>query len=232
MDVDADYLEQLIAKNDAIFLRTGAQKPRATALDDRELNGVIDGLSYLSDVGHDLAEAPDLTGKQVVILGGGDTAIDCARSAIRHGAAGVTLAYRRAHEDMRAPLKDIETAREEGVAFTFNKHPQAFLGEGRLEAILFNDGIGGHGIPHACDIALIAFGQEAHDTDWLERLGIRCDQEGFVIAYENGQTSNPKVYVGGDNSHGPDLVVAAVMAGRRAGLGMRDHTDNGSRLNR
>ena len=80
---------------------------------------------------------------------------------------------------------------------------------------------GGHGDVHACDLAIIAFGQEADDDGWLKRLNLATDDRGYFVVDDNGATSHPKVFAGGDNSHGPDLVVSAVAAGRRASLGIQ-----------
>jgi glutamate synthase (NADPH/NADH) small chain len=157
-----------------------------------------------------------MTGRRVVVLGGGDTAIDCARSAVRQGAGDVTIAYRRGPERMRAAPKEIAAAREEGVNFAFHRKPEVFVGEEKLRAIRFKEATGGHGVVHACDVAIVAFGQEADDDGWLERLNIATDDRGYIVVDECGRTTHPKVFVGGDNSHGPDLVVTAVAAGRRA----------------
>lgn len=219
-EIKAAQLQRLVETNDAIFLGTGAQKPRLPDLPGQTLVGVIDGLSYLSALNTSQLDArltaQDMSGKRVLILGGGDTAIDCARSAIRQGATNVTIAYRRDLKKMRAAPKEISAAREEGVHFIFNKQLQKFVGEEKLHAICFENEKGELGDIHACDIAIIAFGQQAEPTEWLKALDITTDEKGFISADENGQTSHPKVFVGGDNTHGPDLVVSAIAAGRRA----------------
>ena len=162
-----------------------------------------------------------MTGKRVLVSGGGDTAIDCARSAVRQGAGDVTVAYRRGAEQMRASAKEIAAAREEGVNFAFHKQPEACVGEEKLQGIRFRDGAGGQGNVHACDLAIVAFGQEADDDGWLKRLNIATDERGFIATDEYGRTTHPKVFAGGDNSHGPDLIVTAVAAGRRASQGIQ-----------
>jgi len=225
IDVDADRLQRLIDSHDAVFLGSGAQRPRATNLPGQALEGVIDGLAYLSDLNTRQLRAsrtgPEMTGKRVVVLGGGDTAIDCARSAIRQGAVHVSIVYRRGPEQMRASPKEVAAAREEGVSFAFHETPEEFVGEGKLRGIRFNDGSGVHGKIHACDVAIVAFGQEADDSGWLKHLNIATDDHGYIVANEHGGTTHPKIFVGGDNSHGPDLVVTAVAAGRRASRGIQ-----------
>jgi glutamate synthase (NADPH/NADH) small chain len=213
-------IRRLVEKNDAMFLATGAQNPRATDLPGRHLAGIFDGLSYLSRLNSSQlgspAFRPDMGGKRVLILGGGDTAIDCARSAVRQSASSVIVAYRRGPEQMRASSKEVAAAREEGVGFAFHKKPLAFVGKEQIEGIAFASGNGGADEVLACEAAIIAFGQEAAKPDWLKFLGIATDERGFIKVDENGRTSHPKVFAGGDNTHGPDLVVTAIAAGRRA----------------
>ena len=225
IDVDAKQLQRLIDTNDAVFLGSGAQRPRVTYLAGQGLEGVIDGLAYLSVLNASRLcasqAAPEMTDKRVLVLGGGDTAIDCARSAMRQGSDNVTIAYRRGPEQMRASPKEIAAAREEGVNFAFHKTPEEFVGEEKLQGVRFNDESGAHGNVHACDVAIVAFGQEADDNGWLRLLHIATDDHGYIVVNENGGTTHPKVFVGGDNSHGPDLVVTAVAAGRRASHGIQ-----------
>jgi len=224
VDVDNERLRRLIDTHNAVFLGTGAQQPRLANLSGQALGGVIDGLAYLSAFNASQLDtsvtAPNMSGKRVLILGGGDTAMDCARSVVRQDAAGVTVAYRRGPERMRAAPKDINAAREEGVDFTFHKHPQAFVGEGKLDGVRFVTGNSGDREYLGCDVAIVAFGQEAGPGDWLTHLGIATNAEGFIVKDENGRTTNPKIFSGGDNSHGPDLVVTAIAAGRSAAQGI------------
>ena len=225
VDVDAEQLQRLIETNDAVFLGSGAQRPRATNLTGQELAGVIDGLAYLSDLNTSRLRGslptPAMTGKRVLVLGGGDTAIDCARSAVRQSAEDVTIAYRRGPEQMRASQKKIAAARDEGVHFVFHRKPEVFVGKEKLLAVRFSEASDGHDIDHACDIVIVAFGQEVDHKGWLERLNIATDDRGYIVADEYGRTTHPKVFVGGDNSHGPDLVVTAIAAGRRASQGIQ-----------
>jgi len=222
VDVDEDLLQQQIDTNHAVFLGTGAQRPRDVELPGRQLEGVIDGLAYLSALNASQLDAsgavPDMLDKRVIVLGGGDTAMDCVRSAIRQGASNVTVAYRRSREQLRASPKEITAAQEEGVELVFHKQPQAFVGNEVLEGVRFVDDDAKSVQP--CDIAIIAFGQIAEGFDWLTQFDIDTDGRGFISVDENGRTSHPKIFAGGDNSHGPDLVVTAVAAGRRASQGI------------
>ena len=231
--VDESMMRRLIGENDAVFLATGAQNPRIADLPGRDLEGVIDGLSYLFALNAGRREAPvpppDLQGKRVLILGGGDTAMDCARSAVRQGAASVVVAYRRGADKMRASPKEIAAAKEEGVNVVFHKRPEAFIGDTVVEGVRFASDGGAGAEVFGCDAAIVAFGQEAAKAGWLEHLGIDLDERGFVRVDENGRTSHPKVFAGGDNAHGPDLVVTAVAAGRRASRGIMASTPLESR---
>ena len=229
IDVDAKQLQCLIDTNHVVYLGTGAQKARATDIRGQKLEGVIDGLSYLSALNTSQLDpstaAPEMTGKRILVLGGGDTAMDCARSAVRQRAASVTVAYRRDPEQMRASPKEIAAAREEGVDFAFHIQPRAFIGEKKLEGVRFRSAKGGDGVDHDCDIAIVAFGQEAERVSWLAPFGIATDEQGFITTDKNGRTSHHSIFAGGDNSHGPDLVVTAVAAGRRASQGIVTSTE-------
>ena len=224
VNVDKGAMLQFIGRNDAVFLGTGVQNPRLVDLPGHRLDGVIDGLAYLSALNSSLFEpfeaAPDLSSKRVLVLGGGDTALDCARSAVRQGADSVTIAYRRGPEMMRALPKEVSAAREEGVDFAFHKQPQEFVGRDKLQGVRFRSENGGLGDIQECEAVIVAFGQQAESNEWLKQLGIATDERGFISADENGRTAHPKVFVGGGNSHGPDFVVSAVAAGRRSGRGI------------
>lgn len=222
--VDGGMMRRLVEQNDAVFLGTGAQSPRIADLPGRQLAGIFDGLNYLAELNSSqlssFAAPPDMGAKRVLILGGGDTAIDCARCAVRQGASSITIAYRRGAGQMRASPNEIAAARAEGVAFIFQKKPLAFVGKEKIEGVTFASDNGWADETLGCQAAIIAFGQEAEKPDWLEALGIATDERGFIKVDKNGRTSHPKVFAGGDNAHGPDLVVTAVAAGRRAGHAM------------
>ncbi|MDH5750767.1 MAG: FAD-dependent oxidoreductase, partial [Rhodospirillales bacterium] len=89
-----------------------------------------------------------------------------------------------------------------------------------IKGVRFKNGDGEYGNLYACDIVIVAFGQVAEQTDWTTQLGIAIYAQGLIVTDKNGRTSHRKIFVGGDNSHGPDLVVTAVAAGRRASRGI------------
>jgi glutamate synthase (NADPH/NADH) small chain len=118
---------------------------------------------------------------------------------------------------MRASRKDISAARDEGVAFMFYMRPKEFVGGESLNGVIYTSESQQPGDILVCDAAIVAFGRQADSNNWLLQLGIATDERGFICADEYGRTVNPRVFVGEDNTHGPDLVVTGVTAGRRAG---------------
>ncbi len=244
-------IEQLLEEFDAVFMGMGTYNYMRGGFPGEELPGVTEALPYLiSNVNHCLGltlsptDFIDLAGKRVVVLGGGDTAMDCNRTAIRQGAASVTCAYRRDEENMPGSRREVANAREEGVAFLFNRQPVEIVGNGRVEGVrLVTTRLGepderGRRRPQTvpgseeiipADAVLVAFGFQPSPADWFARQGIETDKRGRVLAPENGrfafQTHNPKIFAGGDMVRGSDLVVTAIWEGRQAALGMLDYLD-------
>ena len=217
VEVDQILMNHLISDNDAIFLGMGAQTPRGLDLPGDGLNGVSDAISYLAEISRD--DTNRVMGKQVLVLGGGDSAMDCARSAVRQGAAKVTLAYRGREGFMTASPKEQKSAMEEGVEFLYKHTPVAIRGESDVVGIRFRLKDDEKGITyeeHHCDQLIYAFGQINRPPEWLERIGIESDDHGRLIVNARGETTHPSIYAGGDSCHGPDLVVSAVAAGRDA----------------
>ena len=215
IEVDADQFAALLDTNDAVFLATGAQKPRDINLTGQALAGVENAISWLTDVNQGQGE--DLRGQRVLVLGGGDTAMDCARSALRLGAA-VTVAYRGPEERLRASPKEVVLAREEGVKFLFEHRPLACEGETDVAAVRFATPEGETSIK--AERVILAFGQQSDPPPWLTALGVETERDGRIRIDARGATTGSKIWAGGDNTHGPDLAVAALAAGRRAAEGM------------
>jgi len=209
-DVDSTRMSQIVDGHGAVFLATGAQTPRASSLPGRTLPEVYSAIDYLN-------ENPPLPGKRVLILGGGDTAMDCARTARRAGAE-VTISTRAAEENLRASPRETKGAQEEGVTLQFQHLPLAILGHGKVEAVQFQTP--GGVCEQACDAVILAFGFIAQPPAWLAGFGIETDAEGRIHIDAQGRTSHPKIYAGGDNAHGPDLVVTAMADGRQAARGI------------
>ena len=220
VEADAALLQELLGTHEAIFLGTGTQTSRDLQLPGQQLTGVTDALTYLQQVNRDTERAA-MADKHVLVIGGGDSAMDCARSAVRQGAAAVTVAYRREEQAMRATPKEKQAACEEGVFFRMERAPLQVLGDETVTGVRFSTPDGGQETL-ACDVVIFAVGQVNRPQTWMTRLGIATDQRGVIVVDDNGRTSHPKIYAGGDNTLGPDLVVTAVAAGRRAAEGMLD----------
>ena len=212
-------LEQLARDHDAVFVGVGLGRASRTALPGEDLPGVDDAIAFIAA----LRQAEDKTrvpiGKRVVVIGGGNTAIDAAVQARALGAAHVTLVYRRGPEQMGATRWEQDLARTNGVAMRFWSQPLAFEGEGggvtqvRLaETALVAGRLGPTGREDrvACDQVLLAVGQQLEPPD---RLRV---QSGKLWVGADYQTSLPGVFAGGDAVAGPDLTVQAVEDGKRA----------------
>tara|TARA_R110000868_G_scaffold197639_7_gene443855 strand:- start:164 stop:865 length:702 start_codon:yes stop_codon:yes gene_type:complete len=216
-----------------------------------DLPGVYDALPFLvSNVNRrlgfekDAADFIDMKGKRVVVLGGGDTAMDCNRTSIRQQAESVSCAYRRDQANMPGSRREVSNAKEEGVTFLFNRQPIAIIGEDQVEGVkvvstqLGEPDENGRRRPEVvpgseevipADAVLVAFGFRPSPADWFDELSINTDDSGRVTAPENAeygfQTSNPKIFAGGDMVRGSDLVVTAIWEGRQAAEGIMDYLD-------
>jgi glutamate synthase (NADPH/NADH) small chain len=239
-------IDSLLDEFDAVFLGMGTYTAVTGSLPGENLAGVHEALPYLvSNIRREMrldgAEAPyvDLRGKNVVVLGGGDTGMDCNRTAIRQGAASVTCAYRRDEENMPGSRREVANSKEEGVVFLFNQQPLSILGYQHvtgvrlIETQLGEPGADGRrrpepvpGTEHViqADAVVIAFGFRPSPPDWFAGTGIDLRDDGRVVVRSDGaypfQTTNPKIFAGGDMVRGSDLVVTAVFEGREAAQGI------------
>ncbi|NIA02674.1 MAG: FAD-dependent oxidoreductase [Planctomycetia bacterium] len=218
VNVDETLLQDLIRNSDSVFLGMGAQTSRDIELPGKELDNVKDAISYLADVNIN-NDGLAMMGKKVMVLGGGDSAIDCARSALRQGAVKVTVAYRGTASAMRASLKEKQAAIEEGVQFLYDHVPVKILGNKDVSCMLFN--INDDGLESVdCDAVILAIGQVNKPAGWMSQLGIKTNEQGAIVVDEEGKTAHEKIYAGGDNTNGSDLVVTAIAAGRKAAAGI------------
>jgi len=177
----------------------------------------------------------DLAGKNVVVLGGGDTGMDCNRTAIRQGATSVRCAYRRDEENMPGSRREVANSKEEGIEFLFNRQPLEIVGGDHvtgvkvIETQLGEPGSDGRRRPEPiagteqvlpADAVVIAFGFQPNPPAWFKDFSIETMPSDRVLVASLGdypqQTSNPKVFAGGDMVRGSDLVVTAVFEGREA----------------
>ena len=247
VEIGADIpFQQLLDEYDAVFLGMGTYTYMKGGFPGEDLPGVHEALPFLiSNINRRLgyekspAEFIDMAGKRVVVLGGGDTAMDCNRTSIRQGAASVTCAYRRDEANMPGSRREVANAKEEGVQFLWNRQPVAVVGNGRVEGVkVVTTRLGepderGRRTPETvpgseeiipADAVIIAFGFRPNPQPWFSEFGIEVDERGRVKAPEQGkirfQTTNPKIFAGGDMVRGSDLVVRAVFEGRNAAEGI------------
>ncbi len=215
LSVDGAVLSRLLEQNDALFLGLGAQRPHSIKLPGETLSGIEQALGWLENV--NAGNRKSLAGQQVLVIGGGDTAIDCARAALRLEAA-VTVAYRGPEESLRASPKEVSLAREEGARFLFEHTPTACRGETEVTGVAFETS-GGKAVVDAGRV-ILAIGQRADPPAWLENFGIATESDGYITIDARGRTTNRRIWAGGDNTPGPKLAVSAMAAGRTAAEGM------------
>jgi len=248
-DIGSDVpFEGLLKDFDAVFLGMGTYTYMQGGFPGEDLDGVHEALPYLvSNINHIMGWSNpfpriDLEGRRVVVLGGGDTAMDCVRTAVRQQADRVTCVYRRDEENMPGSRREVFNAKEEGVRFKWHRQPIEIIGEDRVQGVkvvetrLGDPDERGRRRPEpvpgteetmAADNVLIAFGFRPSPADWFDDHGIELDSAGRTLADEHGrykyQTTNPKIFAGGDMVRGSDLVVTAVWEGRGAAEGILDY---------
>ena len=235
-------LKKLFDKYDAIFLGMGTYTSLEGGFKGENLPQVHKAIDYLiGNTNHLLkfkqkdSDYINFKNKDVVILGGGDTAMDCNRTAIRQGAKSVTCLYRRDEKNMPGSRREVINAKEEGVQFEFNIQPIEIIGSNNVEGVktiqtkLGEPDQNGRQVPvpiqgsekiYSADEVVIAFGFRASPADWFKDFKIHTNEAGLVIAPEKQslkfQSSNPKIFAGGDMVRGSDLVVTAIWEGREA----------------
>ena len=234
--------KKLHEKYDAVFLGMGTYTSLEGGFKGEDLPQAHKAIDYLiGNTNHLLkfkqkeSDYINFKGKDVVILGGGDTAMDCNRTAIRQGAKSVTCLYRRDEKNMPGSRREVINAKEEGVQFEFNIQPIEIIGRKNVEGVktiqtkLGEPDQNGRRVPvpiqnsekiYPADEVIVAFGFRANPADWFKDYEIKTDKSGLVIAPEKQefkfQTTNPKIFSGGDMVRGSDLVVTAIWEGREA----------------
>ncbi len=224
----------------AFYLGIGASKGSAIGCKGEELAGVYTGIDFLRAV--NLGEKPEL-GKHVAVIGGGNVAIDVARSAARLGAESVTVVYRRSEDEMPAAEDEVAEAKAEGVKFMFLAAPAEILGEGKAEQLKLElmelgeaDAKGrrkpvGTGkfetIPATAVIS--AIGQK---IDLSGIADFKTEKNGTVIVtMPSYQTSIPDVFAGGDVVTGPKFAIDAIAAGKEASISIHRYVHPGQTQN-
>ncbi|MFC3123281.1 FAD-dependent oxidoreductase [Agaribacter flavus] len=245
--------ETLLNDYNAVFLGMGTYKSMKGGFANEDAPGVYDALPFLVAntrrvMGTEKSpdDFIDMKGKRVVVLGGGDTTMDCVRTSIRQQASSVICAYRRDEASMPGSRREVVNAKEEGVEFQFNISPVDIAVDDNGNAVGVRVVKTEMGEPDAAgrrrpveipgsahvleaDAVIIAFGFSPSPSNWFADFGIILDEKGRVRAPANGpypfQTSNPKIFSGGDMVRGSDLVVTAIDEGRKAANGILDYLD-------
>jgi heterodisulfide reductase subunit A-like polyferredoxin len=222
-------LEEVRRDYDALFVGVGAHGGVRLGVEGEDLPGVLEGVRFLRAV--NLGEKTKL-GKKVAVVGGGNTAIDCARTAKRLGAGEVSIVYRRSRAEMPASAEEVAAAEDEGIVMEFLTTPTRFLSQNgklaKMECVRMELGkpdasgrprpipVKGSEFATSVDTVVAALGQ-APETDFVKELGVALSKRGTVeIDPKTGATNIEGVFAGGDVVTGPAFVIDAIAAGRKA----------------
>ncbi len=234
-----DTVDELLGEHDAVFLGTGAGLPSFLGIDGENLNGVYSANEFLTRVNLMKAylfpdfDTPIKKGSRVIVVGGGNVAMDAARCALRLGAEEVTIVYRRGEDELPARAEEVVNAKEEGVRFRLLTNPIQILGNENnwvtgMECIsmeLCEPDESGRCRPVAipgtehnitADIAIIAIGTSPNPLVPMTTPGLEIARYGTIRADETGATSKPGVFAGGDIVTGSATVISAMGAGKIA----------------
>jgi len=236
---------KLVDDYDAVFVGVGATNGKRAGMANEDHPHCFLAMEFLTNTQRRLGEGAwmerfGVLGKRVVVVGGGDTAMDCVRTAVREGAQSITCLYRRDAANMPGSSKEYHNAVEEGVTFLFQAAPQRLVVDERgnlvgVDAIrtqLGEPDDGGRrrveelaGTEHCvpADVVIMALGFDIAGLPWLADTGIKLGRWGEVLVDPaSSRTSHPKVYAGGDCQRGADLAVTAAADGRRAALAIME----------
>jgi dihydropyrimidine dehydrogenase (NAD+) subunit PreT len=223
-----ERLAEVTDDADAVFLGVGMGKDLQVDIPGDDLPGVWDSLPFIEAL---KSGSPPAVGDHTIVVGGGNTAMDVAREALRLGAAEVTVLYRRTQREMPAYHHEFVEARDEGIRFSWLTNPTRFLGHNRLEAVECTymrlaasdrsgrprpEPVHGTEFTIAADTAVKALGQRprAEFLAWIE--GLELEHGRLNVDRLTGRTTNPKYYAGGDATSGGATVVEAVRDGKIA----------------
>lgn len=213
-------MEELASQHNAIFLGVGLGQTNKLNIPGEDLDGVIDALDFIGKVKtRDWKSVP--LGKQVVVIGAGNTAVDAVTQAKRLGAEKVTMVYRRTEKDAPAYDYEMELARKDGIEFLWQAAPTVIESDenGRVAALRCERTDGSHeGVDIKCDQVIKAVGQQKMRSFFTDIAGVEIDDKGRVVVDESMQTSNPKVFAGGDCANGGAEAVDASQMGKLAAM--------------
>ena len=252
--VGADLsFDAIRGQHDAVVIATGVYKARDLAMPGVGAEGVVPALEFLTasnrkGFGDEVAAFDDGTlnanGKRVVVIGGGDTAMDCVRTAVRQGALSVRCLYRRDRANMPGSQREVANAEEEGVDFVWLSAPKGFTGGVRVDGVMVQkmrlgapDATGrqspeiieGADYVEPADLVIMALGFEPEDLPGLWGSDLKVTRWGTVRAdFQTHATNLPGVYAVGDIVSGASLVVWAIRDGREAGAAILDYLAQGA----
>ncbi len=224
--------EELENSYDAVFLGIGATKGRKPGIDGENSDNVYLAMEFLTSIqkrnfDEKVEKFIDVKDKNVVVIGGGDTAMDCVRTSIREGASTVKCLYRRDEINMPGSKKEVVNSKEEGVEFVFNVSPKEITSEGVVvlkTQMSQPDNSGRQSVQivenseylEAADIIILALGFEQEVPSFIKESSLELDKWNGLKVNQQYQTSNEKIYSGGDSVRGADLAVRAAADGKEA----------------
>ena len=232
------YLKDLEKEYDAIFLGFGANVSRKMNIPGENLKGVYGGNELLENKLH-----PNYKNKKVAVIGGGNVAMDTARTIKKLGADEVTIIYRRSEKEMPAEVKEIEEAKEENIKFLFQTNPIKIIGKENVEKIEcvrmkleqkeHETRLSPVEIPNSnftldMDYIVMAVGSKPEDTI-LSSLNLEINEKGYLKINKDNQTSNHKIFAGGDLAQSRGTVAWASRSGRNAAYSIMTFLENKSK---
>ena len=234
--------DEIKTKHDAVFIGIGAMAGRVLDNESYNTDNIYMSVPFLTNIQKKLEDKIydrkyDVKGKKVMVIGGGDTAMDCVRTSIRQGAKSVQCVYRRNESNMPGSRKEVKAAKEEGVEFVFQTTPKSFVAneEGEVVGMKFSktrlvqleasERAKVEEIPNSehtleADVIILALGFSNEKLAFFTENGIEVEAWGAIKVSEEGETSVPNVFAGGDAVRGADLVVTAALDGREIAIKM------------
>lgn len=230
--------DDVASEHDAIFLSIGAETSNKAKLVNENSKNVFMAMDFLRDIQkklflEDYDKRYEVEGKNVVVIGGGDTAMDCLRTSLRQGAKSVKCLYRRDKYNMPGSKKEFKNSKEEGAIFTYNASPKEIVVNSSNEVIAIEmqktmlsakdasgrasvEVVKGSEFRVEADVVIFALGFSSSTPDFLAENGIEVNKWGSIEVDKNYETSKSGVYAGGDCKRGSDLVVTAAAEGKDA----------------
>ena len=200
---------------DAVFIGMGLWKSGAVGVPGEGLNNIISAVDFLKKA-RTSGGYKALQGKKVIVIGGGDVAMDCATTAKLSGAAEVHIWYRRTIEECPANYDEIEYALSLGITIASNFRPKEFLGNKKVEFAVFEGRDKKSEAKVACDYVVLAIGQQAEDATAVCCDALALANKGCIAVKKGGKTNCPGVYAAGDIVNGGKTIVEAVKEGKDA----------------